>query len=171
MVDSIAGGGTGWAYSSDLIITNKHVVELGSTGVYVPGTFVIMSDGRQLPAFVVGVHDTLDVAVLRVEPGSLKPLPLSPTPPALGQLLVVIGYPLSVGPQVSLGVFSMDNGTEFYTDADISPGNSGSPVLNPDGAVVGMVSGIVQAGYGDGWAVAVPGAEVQRAIDEILNCP
>lgn len=148
-----AGVGTGVVIKDDgTILTNFHVIS-GARRL-----LVTFADGTESPATVVGVHPDKDLAVLKPHkiPDDLEPAVLGSsrqlTP---GDGVVAVGFPFGVGPSVSSGVVSgLDR--EFVTpqgaqrltgliqfDAAANPGNSGGPLVNFSGEVVGIVTAIL----------------------------
>jgi serine protease Do len=148
------GHGSGFLVSSDgLIITNAHVVTNG------PGIVtVVFPDGRKESADVIGyAKNGIDLAALRIySPNKQPTLPLAPPNSAqVGQSIFVIGTPLDEAYQNTLseGIISRLNPKEgiLQHDANTNPGNSGGPVLNAQGQVVGIhFSGDAQGNVYDG---------------------
>ena len=144
------GAGSGWVYSDDgLVITNAHVVD-GAEEI-----LVVLSDGTQIPASLVGSDWYQDVAVLQLEPEGDQELPPAATVGdsslvRAGDQVIAIGTPLgqfantvSVG-HVGAVERSLNTGTGYSLrnriqhDASLSPGNSGGPLYSMDGEVIGM---------------------------------
>jgi hypothetical protein len=157
--------GSGFFVRPDLIVTNAHVVRGAS---YVTVRF---ADGKSGSAAVARVEDGVDLATLRVAPGSEGPATLtlgSATQVRPGEEVVAIGSALGVLQNtVTRGIVSairIDGGvTLLQTDAAINPGNSGGPLLDRNGAVVGVNTMKVGSAASIGFAVA---AEHVRAIVE-----
>jgi S1-C subfamily serine protease len=132
------------------ILTNLHVVSSSAKLV------VIFSDGTKSEADVVGVQPEDDLAVIkpRTLPDDMKPATLASTNGLnKGDLVVATGFPFGIGPSVSSGVISglkrelidgekakLDNLIQF--DAAVNPGNSGGPLVNREGEVIGIVTAI-----------------------------
>lgn len=140
-IKSGAGHGSGFIVSPDgWIITNAHVVADG------PRTLTVqLSDGRQVPADVIGfAHKGVDLAALKIYGHHQLPfLAIAPTDSIqVGQDIFVIGTPLTVGYRntLSRGIISRWNRQEgiLQHDANTNAGNSGGPVLNNQGQVVGV---------------------------------
>jgi putative serine protease PepD len=147
--------GTGFLINSEgHVLTADHVVA-GASSVTVK-----FQDGTTVRAQVVGQDRSTDVAVLKVKPSpaNLPPLPLGSTSSlVVGDTLAVIGNPFGYNRSLSTGVVSALDRTiqapngwliphALQTDATINPGNSGGPVLDAQGAVVGIVDQIATGG-------------------------
>ena len=152
--------GSGFVISSDgYIVTNAHVVE------DVESIKVILEDGKELDATVVGRDTKTDIALIRVEPGKpLFALPLGNSDRVRpGEWVVAIGNPFGLEHTVTAGIVSAKHrviGQGSYddyiqTDAAINPGNSGGPLLNLKGEVVGINTAIRPAANTIGFAVPV----------------
>ncbi len=155
-----------------LILTNLHVVA-GAAMVK-----VVFADGLESEAEVVGLKPESDLAVLQAKtiPDDLAPANLGSTHDlALGDRVVAVGFPFGIGPSVSAGVVSglnsvyhspeskrlLTNLIQF--DAAANPGNSGGPLVNTDGEVVGIVTAILnptgqRVFIGIGFAVTIESA-------------
>lgn len=148
-----SGVGTGVVIKDDgTILTNYHVVWGAKRLV------VTFADGSESPAFLVGVHPSKDLAVLKPQkiPDDLQPAVLGSSQQlAPGDGVVAVGFPFGMGPSVSAGVVS-GLGREFRSpqgsqvlsgliqfDAAANPGNSGGPLVNLAGEVVGIVTAIL----------------------------
>jgi hypothetical protein len=142
--------GTGWSVASGFVVTNNHVVE-GRNHI-----ILIRPDGVKIPA-TVAAHDAFnDLALLKVENARLLPaaLPLSSRPAALGEKIITIGYPhpdlLGVKPKLTEGVVNSTSGLgddprALQISVPIQAGNSGGPLVNMEGKVVGIVTSKVNA--------------------------
>ncbi len=187
-----AGGGvgSGFVISKDgHIITNNHVVR-GTNGRVATNIEVTMSDGNVLKATVVGTDPRSDLAVIKVEAENLKPLELaSLANTQVGEDVVAIGYALDLkrgeGPSFSVtrGIVSAKNrGIDesatsilgaIQTDAAINHGNSGGPLLNLRGQVVGVNTALAPdntsaSGVASGIGFAV-GADTIMAVYEQIR--
>jgi S1-C subfamily serine protease len=154
------GQGTGLVLAPDgYVLTNCHVVrEAGDLRIG-------FATGADLRGEVVGTDERTDLAVVRVGASGLVPLPLAERSRLrVGQLVVAIGNPLHFDRSVSLGVVSaLDRSLPapggnlleglVQTDAAINPGNSGGPLLDADGAVVGVNTAIIPYAQGIGFAI------------------
>lgn len=156
--------GAGFVYSADgLVITSRHTLQ-GARRVFVS------FEGRPIQeARVVGVDDATDVAVLKVEAAGLTPLPVgSSSSLRKGQWVLAAGSPFhlprsfSVGIVGGLGRSGVGTNLRGYedfiqTDAAANVGNSGGPLLDASGAVVGMMTAILsRTGRSEGVGLAVP---------------
>lgn len=142
-IETDLGSGSGFVIDSDgLIMTNNHVISDAST------ITVTLDDGTEYDASVVGRDLTHDLAVLRIDATGLDALSFGAmTSDDLGAEVITLGYPLgSEDLNVTRGVVSAvktnhgRNLTWVQTDAAVNPGNSGGPMLNLQGEVVGIVS-------------------------------
>jgi putative serine protease PepD len=174
---TVQGLGSGWLFdNSGHVVTNQHVVD-GAERVTV--TF---EDGTEVSARVVGSDASTDVAVLELEdvPDSATPLELGSTSALeLGDPLVAIGSPLGLQGTVTAGIvsglgrdieapdgFTIDGAVQ--TDAALNHGNSGGPLLDLDGRVIGMNAQIASdSGANSGIGYAIP-VETVRSIAQQL---
>ncbi len=172
--EQIAGAGSGFIVDpSGVIVTNNHVIDRADKIV------VSLSDGRQLPATVIGQDELTDVAVIRVQ--SAEPLPSLPWGDSrkaeVGDWILAAGNPFGLGGSVSVGIISaqgrdlgagpFDNFLQL--DAPINPGNSGGPVFNMDGQVIGVSSVIVSpTGASVGIGFAIPSDIVHQIVTQLL---
>ncbi|MFT3707891.1 MAG: trypsin-like peptidase domain-containing protein [Archangium sp.] len=157
--------------ASGLIVTNDHVIR-GASEIH-----VVLADGRQVAAEVVGSDADTDLAVLKVN--AKGPLPFAKLGTSsdlmIGESVVAIGSPLGLKKTVTVGVVSALGRTirneervfnDFIqTDASINPGNSGGPLLNIDGEVIGINSAIISSAQNIGFAI--PADKVRRIVDEL----
>ena len=144
------------------ILTNAHVVD-GAEQIK-----VTLTDGRAFRATLVGKDGFTDLAVIRIEAGNLPALRLGDSRRlAVGETVIAIGSPLWLegGPTVTVGVVSAlgrsmeDPGLPvlhgmIQTDAAINAGNSGGPLLNLAGEVVGINTAMIASAHGIGFAVS-----------------
>ena len=133
-------GGTGFFISPNgLVVTNRHVVG-GAKSV----TIELLS-GKRLRGRVTFTHRSLDLAHIQIEArGHYTAIPVGDSEIVrLGEEVIAIGYPLGrmLGdePTVSVGIVSAKRDNLLQTDAALNPGNSGGPLVNTDGEVVGVV--------------------------------
>ncbi len=158
---------------SGIIVTNDHVIR-GASQIH-----VVLADGRQLDAEVIGSDADADLAVLKVT--TKAPLPAAKLGTSadlmIGESVIAIGSPLGLKKTVTLGVVSALGRTirhedrvfnDFIqTDASINPGNSGGPLLNIDGEVIGINSAIIAAAQNIGFAI--PADKVRRIVAELTQ--
>ena len=164
--------GSGFIIRIDgLIVTNRHVI-VGARAVRVR-----FSDGREVPASVVGSDAVTDIALLKVNAGLLPVLRLgSSDAVSVGDAVIAIGNPFGLGQSVSAGIVSArartledDPYIDFLqTDAAINRGNSGGPLLTMDGTVVGITSAIFSPSGGSvGLGFAIPAETVTAIVGEL----
>ncbi|RZJ03506.1 MAG: PDZ domain-containing protein [Brevundimonas sp.] len=149
-----------------IVVTNNHVVEGGRKYT------VDLTDGRIFDATLIGTDKATDLAVLKIEPGD-RTLNLSQIEVVdsdslrTGDLAFAVGYPLGLDQTLTMGVISglgrsgMGDRIEDYiqTDAAVNSGNSGGPLLDSRGRLIGINTSILSGGMGggnDGIAFAVP---------------
>ena len=154
--------GSGFFISSDKIITNHHVIERASK------VEVQLANGRRFSSKgALAVDRESDLALLEIEVPSDLALPLAVVqrPPLEGESIVVIGNPFGLEGSVSNGIVSAIReiagyGTIIQITAPISPGSSGSPVVNMFGQVIGVAT--AQASEGQSINFAIPSARIAR---------
>lgn len=183
--DAARNSGSGFVVTPDgMIATSLHVVR-GSTGINV------VVDGISYPAYVAGFCSQYDVAIIKVETDvPFHPLAFADSDQVrLGQPVLAAGVPLAgpdtdylrlgASPTVTRGVISglgrtMPTGESgeytidgvLQTDAALNPGNSGGPLVDSNGSVVGMVAAILPEGRGVGFAV--PSNLVSRVLHDVI---
>jgi putative serine protease PepD len=172
------GTGSGFVVSSDgLIVTNAHVVD-GATQVAVK----IGTDGEQLPAEIVGVDASHDLALLDVDASGLPTLELGESGDVeVGDATYAIGNPYGLDHTLTTGVVSAldrelqapDGATisgGIQTDAALNPGNSGGPLLDASGKVIGVNAQIATGGNAQGGNVgigfAIPSETVSQFVEQ-----
>ena len=162
------GSGSGFIYDSDgLILTNHHVID-GATALT-----VILADGTEYDATVVGSDATLDLAVVRIHATELPTLKLATGDAQIGQSVIAIGtalgqYELSVTTGVVSGVnrsLTASDGPRqgngealagvLQHDAALNPGDSGGPLLDLAGNVIGINTAVAGNAQGIGFAVPI----------------
>jgi len=162
------GSGSGFLVSADgHILTNRHVLQQGRP-------VVLLQDGRQFNQIrILGADSRSDVAVLKIEDEGRGKLPIAQLGDSdeleVGEMVVAIGSPFELDSSVSLGVVSatgrwgVQTGSgraeEFIqTDAALNPGNSGGPLINLDGQVVGIntaIAGATGSNVGVGFTIPI----------------
>lgn len=169
------GLGSGYIISADgEIVTNYHVVD-GATDVTVR-----LTDGREFEATVVGSDKATDVALLKIE--GVSDLPTVPFGDSdtlrVGDAVVAVGNPFGLGGTVTVGVVSalgrdINSGpydSFIQTDAAINRGNSGGPLFNTKGEVVGMNTAIFSPSGGSvGIGFSIPSDNVQQIVAQLRD--
>jgi putative serine protease PepD len=170
--------GSGFVYDDAHVVTNDHVVD-GASSVR-----VILVDGSRYDAKVVGSDPSSDLAVLKVDApaGTLHPLTLGDSSAlSVGDGVVAIGSPFGLEETVTSGIVSALDRTissqssysipgAIQTDAAINHGNSGGPLLNLSGQVVGVTSQIEsESGGNDGVGFAIPSNTVRSVADQLIR--
>ncbi|MCS0632554.1 Do family serine endopeptidase [Telluria mixta] len=168
----VYGAGSGFIVSPDgVILTNAHVVRDASE------VTVKMQDRREYRAKVLGTDPKTDVAVLKIDAKNLPVVPLGNTRNLqVGEWVLAIGSPFGLESTVTAGVVSAkgrtidNNGVQFIqTDVAVNPGNSGGPLFNTRGEVVGINSQIFsQTGGYQGLSFAIPIDVAVRIKDQIV---
>jgi S1-C subfamily serine protease len=164
--------GSGFAISKDgEIVTNAHVA---SPDGLQADLVVETHDGRSLPARLVGADSASDLALLRVDTDTIPPLEWGDsTTVRVGQETWAIGNPLDIGISITRGTMSGISGTRvginqveafLHSDAHITHGNSGGPLVDVFGHVIG-VSDIVLNGKGQGYSI--PSLMARLVIDRL----
>ncbi len=172
------GTGSGFLISADgLIMTNNHVVE-DATQINVE-----FQDRRRLPARVIGRDPTTDVAIIKVEGNGFPAVRLGRSEQTrVGEWVLAIGNPLDIGTTLTagivsakgrpLGIIGQDYAVEDFiqTDAAINRGNSGGPLVNLRGEVIGMNTAIFSpTGMSAGYGFAVPIDLARRVSDDLVR--
>jgi putative serine protease PepD len=146
---------------SSSLVTNFHVVaDEWDAGRH---TVHLRQEGRELDATIDRVSKGDDVAVL-VAPASLPVLPRATAQPAVGDSVLVVGAPLGLGGSVSNGIISAFRDGYIQFSAPIAPGNSGGPLVNLRGEVVGVARSKLVAEGAEGLSFAIPIAVVCTAV-------
>ncbi|MEY3526757.1 MAG: hypothetical protein RI997_866, partial [Pseudomonadota bacterium] len=159
--------------ASGIIVTNNHVI--GDADEIT----VIFTDGRKLKAEIVGKDPKVDLAVLRVKPDKpLKAVKFGDSDKArIGDWVMAIGNPFGLGGSVSAGIVSARNrdisdqsyGQYIQTDAAINKGNSGGPLFNMDGDVIGINTAILSPSGGSiGIGFAVPSDMARTVVEQLI---
>jgi serine protease Do len=157
------------------ILTNNHVID-GATNIT-----VTLSDKREYKARLIGTDPHTDVAVLKIDAGTLPSVVIGDsTKVQVGDYALAIGNPFGVGQTVTMGIVSAKGrthlGIEDYedfiqTDAPINPGNSGGALINDRGELVGINTAILSHGSegNQGIGFAVPVNLARTVMDQILK--
>ena len=157
------------------ILTNRHVI------AQMEKIEVQLTDGRVEPATVIGADDQTDIAVLKIGAKNIEPLALGDSDQVrVGQLVFAIGNPFGLQETVTQGIVSAkgrravaDSGVEFFqTDAAVNQGNSGGPLLNLRGEIIGINSAIYSTSDEGAWlgiSFAIPSNVARRALESLLK--
>ena len=158
--------------AAGIVVTNNHVIADADE------ITVVFNDGSKLKAEVIGKDSKTDLAVLRVKPDKpLKAVKFGNSDKLrLGEWVIAIGNPFSLGGSVTAGIVSARNrdinsgpyDNYIQTDAAINRGNSGGPLFNLDGEVVGVNTAIISPSGGSiGIGFAVPANTAMAVIDQL----
>ncbi len=166
------GSGSGVVVRSDgIVLTNAHVV--GNARA----VEVRLADGRTIPGQVLGRDPSIDIAVVRVNAQDLPAAPVGDSDALVaGQTAIAIGNPLGLDRTITTGVVSAVNRSPrgfgldglIQTDAAISPGNSGGPLLDSRGRLIGINTAVIVAPGAEGLGFAIPINLAQDAIEQIV---
>lgn len=158
-VSSEGGGGAGILWAPDLVVTNAHVVRAASVRV-------ALADDRRVDAHVIAADRRLDLAALRVPRSGLPPaLGVDSDTLRVGAIVVALGHPLGLRRTLTAGVVHalapLRPGGRCWIHADVrlAPGNSGGPLADSAGQVVGINTMIA-----GGLALAIPINDVRRFV-------
>lgn len=173
------GTGSGFIWDdAGHIVTNAHVVE-GASRIRVQ-----LDDSEPLPARLVGIAPSYDLAVIRLvnKPANLRPIPVGVSGDLLvGQSVFAIGNPFGLSKTLTAGIVSalgrtlpVSNGREIpdviQTDAAINPGNSGGPLLDSAGRLIGVNTAILsQSGSSAGVGFAIPVDLVNQIVPQLIE--
>jgi serine protease Do len=155
-----------------IVVTNNHVISEADE------VTVILNDGSRLKAEIIGKDQKTDIALLRVKPEKpLKAVKFGDSEKLrLGEWVIAIGNPFSLGGTVTAGIVSARNrdinsgpyDNYIQTDAAINRGNSGGPLFNLDGEVVGINTAIISPSGGSiGIGFAVPSKTAMPVLDQL----
>ena len=176
--DVLVPSGSGFVYSPGVVVTNRHVV-VGASAIHVR-----LADGRVLRAKYIAGDPDSDLAVLDVAAPARSLLPLSLADSSrvrVGDGVVAIGSPFGLESSVTSGIvsgiertiMSPDNSPvagAIQTDAAVNHGNSGGPLLDVYGDVIGVVTQFMSASGGNnGVALAVPSNTVGTVVRRLLS--
>jgi serine protease DegQ len=167
--------GSGVIASPDgYILTNNHVVQAGDE------IAVALTDGRRVPAHLVGADPDTDLAVLKVELQNLPAITFGRSETLrVGDVVLAIGNPFDVGQTVTMGIVSALGRTNLgintlenfiQTDAAINQGNSGGALIDSNGLLIGINTAIFSRSGGSvGIGFAIPTSIVTHVMDQIVH--
>ena len=174
--------GSGFIISADgYIVTNSHVISAGQRGAVVESIKVMLADRREYTAKLIGRDVATDLAVLKIEGGSNLPfVKMGDSNSArVGDWVVAIGNPYGLGGSVTAGIISAQNRATgqggpldrfIQTDASINSGNSGGPLFDLNGNVIGINSQILSPTGGNvGIGLAIPMTEAKPIIETLMK--
>nr|WP_246359757.1 DegQ family serine endoprotease [Stakelama sediminis] len=172
--------GSGFIISSDgYVVTNNHVIAPGSSNAVVQSITVTLSNNKEYKAKVVGHDESSDLAVLKIEGTNLPYVTFGDSKAArVGDWIIAIGEPYGLGGTVTAGIVSAVHrvtGQGAYdrfiqTDASINRGNSGGPMFNMQGQVIGINSQILSPTGGNvGIGFAIPADEAKPIIESLMK--
>jgi serine protease Do len=160
------GGGAGILWSPDLIVTNAHVARASSICVG-------LADDRHVEARLVTADRRADLALLRISPCGIAPAALADSDALrVGAVVVAFGHPLGVRRTLTAGIVhalppALPGGRRWIeADLRLAPGNSGGPLADTAGQVVGINTMIV-----GGLGLAIPINEARRFVASALASP
>jgi serine protease Do len=166
------GVGSGFVLSADgYVMTNAHVVENATT------IYVTLTDKREFKAKLIGVDKRTDVALLKIDAANLPRMTIGDSKAIrVGQWVLAIGSPFGLENTVTAGIVSAkgrDTGELLpfiQTDVAVNPGNSGGPLINMRGEVIGINSQILSGTGGSiGISFAIPVNEAMAVIEQLKN--
>jgi len=159
--------------SAGFIVTSLHVVDS------VDEILILLYDGRELPAIMVGTDPETDLAVLKINAESLQNISVgNPDQIEIGDVVLAIGNPFGMGQTVTQGIISATqrNGLNLtilenyiQTDADINPGNSGGALIDARGNLLGINTAVLNNENSEGIGFAIPANEVQKVLTHIID--
>jgi putative serine protease PepD len=168
--------GSGFVIEGGLVLTSYHIVADAEEAI-------VFTDAYPLMAEVMAIDPTLDIAVLRPVSDVIVTPPLefaAASDIVVGQTVFDIGYPLGIGKSISAGIVSglgrtLPDTTSSWlspyiqTDAAVSPGNSGGPLLDACGRVVGLVSSIITGHGAANIGFAIPVEVLGPAVEALVR--
>lgn len=172
--------GSGFIISADgYVVTNNHVVAPGARGATVDSITVTLTDGKEYPAKLIGRDQDSDLALLKIEGATFPFVRFGDSTRArVGDWIVAIGNPFGIGSTVTAGIISAlhrTTGLGLYdrfiqTDASINQGNSGGPMFDLRGEVIGINSQILSPSGGNiGIGFAIPAEQARPIIDTLMK--
>ena len=170
------GQGSGLVYREDgIIMTNCHVVERSDK------VKIVFKDGREYDGQILGVDRESDIAVVKIDATGLKPVKIGDSSQTkAGEFAIAIGSPFGLKYSVTVGHISakgrrvlsdqqMFDQDFIQTDASINQGNSGGPLFNMDGDVVGINTAILGQSGSIGIGFSIPSNNAKIVIDQLIK--
>ncbi|MBY0521395.1 MAG: Do family serine endopeptidase [Sphingomonas sp.] len=173
--------GSGFLISPDgYVVTNNHVIAAGAKGATVDSITVILTDRKEYKARLIGKDPASDLALLKIDATNLPFVRFGDSAKArVGDWVVAIGNPFGLGSTVTAGIVSAlhrvtGQGGAYdrfiQTDASINQGNSGGPMFDLSGNVIGINSQILSPTGGNvGIGFAIPAEEARPIIDTLMK--
>ncbi len=174
--------GSGFLISSDgYVVTNNHVIAPAGRGATVESIKVTLQDRKEYTAKLIGRDPTSDLALLKITSPTALPFVRfgNSTAARVGDWVVAIGQPFGLGGTVTAGIISAVHRSTgqtgpfdsfIQTDAAINQGNSGGPMFDMNGNVIGINSQIYsQSGGNIGIGFAIPATEAKPIIDTLMK--
>ena len=167
-----AGAGIVWD-ANGLILTNSHVV-----GRHTP--IVVLQNDGEYESRLIARDPDVDLALLSIETAGLSPLKLAPVKPRVGEMVFAFGHPWGQRNTVTRGIVSAlvtaqnrrgDRLPIVRSDAPLAPGNSGGPLVNAKGEVVGINAMIVGGDQSVSIAASVVNEFVTKAVQKLERTP
>ncbi|MEM3384546.1 MAG: trypsin-like peptidase domain-containing protein [Nitrososphaeria archaeon] len=168
----LLGLGSGFVYDNNgHIVTNFHVIRDGRFFI------IITYDNEMFEAYLIGTDQQADLAVLKANlPTKYPPLKLSDTI-TIGEPVYAIGSPFGLTESITVGIISQLNRSVpdvtyipmLQTDAAVNPGNSGGPLINSRGEVVGVTTAGIAKYVGEGIGFAIPSPMVKRVVPNLIK--
>ena len=167
--------GSGFIVSKDgYVLTNNHVVEQAES------VTVTLNDEKEYPAKVVGTDPSTDIAVLHIDANGLPALALADSSTVqVGEWVLAVGNPFGLQESVTAGIISAKGRSDldiirveqfFQTDAAINMGNSGGPLVNLNGDVIGMNTAIASSNGGHiGIGFAIPSNLISDVMQTLIK--
>lgn len=151
--------------SNGYIVTNYHVVRGGE------GVTVTLSNHRVLNAKIAGTDATADLAVLKVDAQNLPYFTYGNSDELkVGEWVLAIGYPLGLESTVTQGIVSAKGGNFIQTDAAVNLGNSGGPLIDRNGKLIGINAALTTStGAYVGYSFAIPAHTVKSVVNRLLG--
>ncbi|MDB5025047.1 MAG: hypothetical protein JWP78_2802 [Mucilaginibacter sp.] len=160
--ETVTGTGTGFLFSSDgYLFTNSHVVKKAKQ------LRAVLYDGSVYKAILIGEDQYTDLAILKIDAADYTPAILGDSDNLnIGQLVIAIGNPLGFQHTVTAGVISalgrtlsgqsgVSMDSMIQTDASLNPGNSGGPLINAEGEVIGVNTATIRGAQGLCFAISI----------------